>query len=180
MSKTQLPRNTLIKLIHTGQRVLGLDEDTYRDMLENITGLRSCAHEKMTDKKLTAVLAHMRERGFTASPVPPGQSRPAPPKSGGTKGRSFNAENLASAKQLGLVRGLWKRMYAFAIVHDVSDSALDAYCRRMVGKALMYCTTEQVQKLIECLKKWWQRAADPSHVAILENMLVDEAECVVQ
>ena len=174
MSKTQLPRNTLIKLIHTGKRALGLDDDTYRDMLENVTGLRSCAD--MSDKNLTAVLAHMREKGFAASPVPAGKARSAPAKS-----RGFNTDNLASSKQLGLVRGLWKRMYAFAIVHDVSDSALDAYARRMVGKALMYCTPGQCQKLIECLKKWWRRAANPVHVSLLENMLTEPgAEYVVQ
>lgn len=157
-----LPRNTLIKLIHTGQRTLGLDDETYRDMLEGITGLRSCGDRKMTPKKLTAMLARMRELGFDA--VPQAAAKPkARPKA-----------PLASPKQLGRVRGLWERMHAFAIVHDVSDAALDAYCRRMVGCHLGACTAAQGQRLIECLKQWWRRAANPDHVAALEAMLTEQ------
>lgn len=166
-----LPRNTLIKLIHTGQRALGLDDDTYRDMLEGITGLRSCGDRKMTPRKMTAVLARMRELGFDAAPQAAAKPKAAP------------KSPLASPRQLGLVRGLWQRMHAFAIVYDLSDKALDAYCRRMVGRSLGACTAAECQRLIECLKKWWARAATPQQAAALEAFLAPEspgADHVVQ
>lgn len=161
-----LPRNTLIKLIHTGQRTLGLDEETYRDMLEGITGMRSCGDKKMTPKKLTAVLVRMRELGFefTAQVVAKPKAVPKAP--------------LASPKQLGRVRGLWQRMHSFSIVHDVSDNAIDAYCRRMVGCHLGGCTGAQCQRIIECLKQWWRRAATPQQAEALEAFLAADAGAV--
>lgn len=169
MQQQYLPRNTLTKLIHTGRRALGLDDETYRAMLENITGLRSCGDKKMTQKNMTAVLTRMRELGFEAAPKSSVKSKAAP------------KTPLATPRQLGRVRGLWQRMYAFAIVHDSSDRALDAYCRRMLGCHLGACTAAQCQRLIECLKQWWRRSANPAHVAILENMLAgQDADHVVQ
>lgn len=161
MSQQYLPRNTLIKLVHTGQRALGLDDATYRDMLEGLTGLRSCGDRKMTQKKLTAVLARMRELGFSAASQ---AAAPKPPKS-----------PPASPKQLGRVRGLWQRMHGFGIVHDVSDQALDAYCRRMFGCPLGKCTISECRRLIECLKQWWRRAATPQQTAALEAFLTTDA-----
>ena len=163
MQQQYLPRNTLIKLIHTGQRTLGLDEETYRDMLESITGMRSCGDRKMTPKKLTAVLARMRELGFDAAPQARAKPKAAP------------KAPLASPRQLGRVRGLWQRMHSFSIVHDVSDSAMDAYSRRMVGCHLGACTGAQCQRLIECLKQWWRRAATPQQAEALEAFLATDA-----
>lgn len=157
MQQQYLPRNTLIKLIHTGQRALALDDATYRDMLETATGLRSCGDKKMTPKKLTAVLARMRELGFEPADKP--AQNPA------------RKSALAKPGQIGIVRALWQRMHAFAIVHDPSDRALDAYCKRMTGNTLGFCTVTECQRLIECLKKWWQRAATPAQIAALESLL---------
>ena len=156
MQQQYLPRNTLIKLIHTGQRALALDDATYRDMLETMTGLRSCGDKKMTEKKLTAVLARMRELGFE-----PAAAAQKPAKKSA----------LAKPGQMGIARALWRRMHAFAIVHDGSDRALDAYCKRMTGNTLGFCTVAECQRLIECLKQWWQRAATPAQIAALEAML---------
>jgi len=156
----QPARNELIKLIHTGRRALYLDDATYRDMLESITGLRSCADKKMTDKKLMVVVSHMRDRGFT-----PRQARPA---------------DLSTPQQRALAQALWDRMYAFAIVRDGSNEALNSYCRRMAGCHLGACTAAQCQLLIECLKLWWRRAANPAHVAMLEAMIAPGEEDVVQ
>lgn len=42
-------RNALLAQIHIGRKALGLDEDTYRDMLEAATGKRSCADMRLGD-----------------------------------------------------------------------------------------------------------------------------------
>ena len=124
-------------------------------MLENLTGLGSWGDRKMTQQKLSAGLTHMRALSFDPTPGKAVKLK-APP---------------ATQKQLGLVRGLWQRMYAFGIVRDASDRALNAYCLRMTGRMLGSCSVAQCQRLTECLKNWWQRAANPEHIAILESML---------
>lgn len=163
MQQQYLPRNTLIKLIHTGKRFLGFDDKTYRDTLKNFTGYESCGDRRMTEKHMLTVLAHMRERGFTPAPQ------------AGAKPKAAPKVPLASRKQLGRIRGLWQRMHFFSIVHDGSDSAMDAYCRRMVGCHLGACTGAECQRLIECLKQWWRRTATPQQAAALEAFLATDA-----
>lgn len=56
----------LIKAIHMGKRKLGMDNETYRQMLRGLTGLDSCS--QMTAHELKTVLFHMRQAGFSAQP----------------------------------------------------------------------------------------------------------------
>ena len=56
----------LIKAIHMGKRKLGMDTETYRQMLRGLTGLDSCS--QMTAHELKTVLFHMRQAGFSAQP----------------------------------------------------------------------------------------------------------------
>jgi len=162
--RNQPSRTDLIKIVQTGRRALGLDEETYRDMLENLTGLRSCGDKNMTPGKLALVAKHMRDCGFTPKRTPPAASS----ASAGLPGP------LVTQGQLALVHVLWGRMYDFGVVRNGSSDALNTYCRRMLGIPLAACTMEGCQKLIECLKKWWRRAADPDAVAILEDMVTGE------
>ena len=53
-------RNELAK-IHIGAKQLGLDEETYRDMLETVAGKLSAA--ELDERGRREVLAHLRERG---------------------------------------------------------------------------------------------------------------------
>ncbi|UOO89614.1 regulatory protein GemA [Vitreoscilla massiliensis] len=55
-------RKKLIAKIKIAQQQLGLDDDTYRDMLEGTVGKRSAA--QMTDKELTVVIEVMKSKGF--------------------------------------------------------------------------------------------------------------------
>ena len=83
----------LIKAIHMGKRRLGMDNETYREMLRNLTGLDSCS--QMTARELKYVLLHMRQAGFSPAPreaLPPRCRSAAPcgccclrPGSSGTK-----------------------------------------------------------------------------------------------
>ncbi|MBK0062404.1 MULTISPECIES: gp16 family protein [unclassified Acinetobacter] len=56
-------RNQRIAAIHMGKKQLGLDEDIYRDLLEQVTGKRSA--KDMTDDDLVKVLQHMEKLGFS-------------------------------------------------------------------------------------------------------------------
>lgn len=56
-------RNQRIAAIHMGKKQLGLDDDTYRDMLEQVTGKRSA--KDMTDDDLVKVIQHLDQLGFS-------------------------------------------------------------------------------------------------------------------
>lgn len=49
-------------LLHTAKRELGFDEDTYRDMLESVAGVRSSMD--LTLPKFQAVMTHLEACGF--------------------------------------------------------------------------------------------------------------------
>jgi phage gp16-like protein len=55
-------RKNRLAAIHMGKKALGLDDDTYRDMLEHVTGKRSA--KDMSDDHLVKVLQHMETLGF--------------------------------------------------------------------------------------------------------------------
>ena len=55
-------RRARLATIHMGKTALGLDDDTYRDMLESVCGVRSAADA--TDTGLVKVLRRMQSLGF--------------------------------------------------------------------------------------------------------------------
>ena len=55
-------RKNLIAKIHIGKSQLGLDDETYRQLLVNTTGKISCT--EMTEAELNAVLFAMTKKGF--------------------------------------------------------------------------------------------------------------------
>lgn len=56
-------RNHRLAAIHLGKKELGMDDDTYRDMLEQVTGKRSA--KDLNDDELVAVLKRYETLGFT-------------------------------------------------------------------------------------------------------------------
>lgn len=69
-------RRTLLAKVHIGAKALGLDDDTYRDMLEALTGQRSAG--KLSEKQLALVLAAMRKRGWNDEDPRPARKKPKP------------------------------------------------------------------------------------------------------
>ena len=135
-----------IVVIKTLQHKLNMDDATYRDGLEGLTGKRSST--ELTDAQLGRVLHWLRELDQQMS--------------GGSDG------------QIGLIRHLWGAMYRCGVIRDGRAPALDAYCRRMVRVPLNRCSPAQCQCLIECLKKWYRRSTLPEHIDLLDRMTVSE------
>jgi hypothetical protein len=54
--------NSQKALLHTARRALGLDDETYREMLFNVAGVRSSVD--LTLPKFQAVMMHLEECGF--------------------------------------------------------------------------------------------------------------------
>lgn len=55
-------RQKMLAKIHLAKKELGLDDDVYRDLLESVTGLRSCS--KMNKTQLENVITELKIKGF--------------------------------------------------------------------------------------------------------------------
>lgn len=70
------PRKTAIQLIHIAKSQLGLDDDTYRQMLNSTTGKNSCSKMDLTE--LQQVLDHLKTKGFKSKASRQHGQRPNP------------------------------------------------------------------------------------------------------
>ncbi|GAA5784661.1 gp16 family protein [Chitiniphilus shinanonensis] len=136
-------RKRLIRLIHVAKRELaplGLDDDTYRQMLENLTGKRSAA--ELTEAQLERVVAALKKRGFIVRPKV-GKQVP-----------------LADDDMSRMIRGLWLELHELGFVANAAETALLRYCQRQTGvSALQWLNGKQAETMIESLKKWRDREA---------------------
>jgi phage gp16-like protein len=149
-----------IKLIQIGRRQLQLDDDTYRALLR-----RLCAG-KESSKELTAyerkkVLAHYRASGFVVKPKP-GSARAA-------------EDGWARAPQMRKLRAMW---YVLAEAGHVEtpattqdcNAAIEAWAKARLNAAspqpalgaLRFASSEQMNELVEQLKRWLGRLGLPT------------------
>lgn len=133
-------RAALIKTIHIGKKELGLDTDTYRQMLLSATGVNSAGAMNMA--QLTKTLAVMKAKGFVVKP-----SR-----------KARTTRQLADYPQAKKLRALWLEMYAQGIVRDSSEEALRRWVKRETGvDGLQWLEADKASTAIEKLKKWQER-----------------------
>ncbi|EJL1650765.1 regulatory protein GemA [Salmonella enterica] len=135
-------RVRLIQFIHIAKNQLGIDTDTYRQMLLSITGESSTS--TMTPGQLNKVLNAMKEKGFRVKPA----------KKAGT------TRPLDDTPQVKKLRAMWLDMHAKGIVRDSSEAALQAWVKRETGvDSLKWLEPEMASHCIEKLKKWRARTA---------------------
>lgn len=152
-------RNTQIAKIKIAKKNLGMDEDTYRGMLEMVTGKRSAADLDFHQRN--AVLHHLEKNlGWKPSRKKYG------PKSRQSKKESveFLGETIVlerPRKSMGdKIRALWIEMHKQGIVKNASESALMGYVKRMTKgqyEAPQFCDDAAAWRIIESLKKWQAR-----------------------
>ncbi|MBW8285771.1 MAG: regulatory protein GemA [Rhizobium sp.] len=132
-----------IAAIHVAKKQLGLDDDTYRAKLANITGKSSV--KDMTEAERQKVLTVLRNDGFR-----PAESKPA--------------KGLAG-KYASKLQALWIAAYNLGVVHDRRDAALLAFVKRQTGldhtRFLHY--PDDARAAIEALKGWLKREAGVSY-----------------
>lgn len=138
-----------LKLVHIGRRDLGLDDDMYRDLLEQITGKRSAKGQ--SDVQLNAVVAEMKRRGFK----PKRSNRPK-----------------ARAAEVAKIRAIWLTMFDQGFVRSNTDVAINTYVKRMTktgnGQGVdraEWLKPEQASMVLEALKKWHYRCMADAIVA---------------
>jgi|GEM_PF-549639 len=129
------PRTRLIRLIHVAQREMQLDDETYRALLKNATGLSSCGD--MNEVQLEQVVAKMKGGGFQ-------------PRS--------RASAEAKHGQAALIVALWIDLWMLAAVSDRQDSALDAFVKGQTGvEKMLWLSPSQANSVVEALKAWCKR-----------------------
>lgn len=133
---------SLTAAIHIAKAQLGMDDETYRAFLANLTGKDSCA--KLTTREKGRVLDEMKRCGFQYS-----------------KGKDARrGKPLVRDPQARKIRALWLAMADAGIVRDRSEKALAAYMRRITGRTLVDASVKQCQAVIETLKAWFDRCDD--------------------
>lgn len=135
-------KHRLIQLIHIARSDLRMDEDTYRQMLQGLTGKASTKGMDVT--QLNRVMESMKSKGFRVKPT----------------GKAKSAIPMDSHPQSKKIRALWLEMASMGIVRDSSEQALALWVKRETGiSALRWLSNEQASSVIEKLKKWQRRAA---------------------
>lgn len=107
----------LIKAIQTGRRKLGLSDEEYRALLEDISGTNST--KAFNPYQLKKVLRCLREAGF----------------------------HTAIAPQLRKIRSLWFSMYDEGIINSKTEQSISAYIRRITKKSINTCDTKTFSAL---------------------------------
>lgn len=127
--------------IHIAKEQLGLDDETYRDMLFTIGRVRSSADLDYAGRR--KVLEHMKSRGYR-----PGRGR-----------GSRYADDPLSRKIL----ALWLEMRDQGVIENASNAALRAFLKRQTGvERLEWLNNKQADVVIESLKSWLEREAPGS------------------
>ncbi|MGL6458835.1 gp16 family protein [Aeromonas hydrophila] len=142
----------LLKLVQVGRRELGLDEEEYRALLEQVTGVRSA--KGMSASKLDAVITAMKGLGFKVKGGAQVAGRRSPPSSA-----------KVQAPEVRKLRAIWITMKQDGLLHDGSEDALGSFIRRMTASAnggvgisrAEWLTSFQAERVLEALKKWHGR-----------------------
>jgi phage gp16-like protein len=134
--------------IHIGKKDLGLDDDTYRDILREAGRVESSAD--LDYRGRMAVLERFKELGWRP------KCRARAPGTG-DRGKRLSRP-LADDPQSKKIRALWLDLHAAGKVRDSSERALASYCKRMTGRdALQWLSTGEASRVIEALKQWLER-----------------------
>lgn len=142
----------LLKLVQVGRRELGLDEEEYRALLEQVTGVRSA--KGMSASKLDAVITAMKGLGFKVKGGAQVAGRRSPPSSA-----------KVQAPEVRKLRAIWITMKQDGLLHYGSEDALGSFIRRMTASAnggvgisrAEWLTSFQAERVLEALKKWHGR-----------------------
>ena len=124
------------------RKELGLDEETYRSVLERLTGHRSA--KDCDDRQLGLVLDEFKAKGWTPRVV---------------AGRRAPVGKPVADPAVRKARALWISLAQLGVVRDRRESALQAFAARQLKVERMeWADKARVYKLIEALKAMAERA----------------------
>ena len=131
-----MARDPLLARIHIAKKELGLDDDTYRDVLERVTGNRSSS--KLTEPARLKVIAEFKRMGWK----------------GFTKGRKRSDKPYVRK-----VFALWGELKRAGIWREDSQKSLRNFVKKLTGcDDPEWLDYGQASQVIEALKKMKERA----------------------
>jgi phage gp16-like protein len=144
MDRPDNRRRAELAAIHVAKAQLGLDDPTYRAIVERVSAkfrrdpVSSSA--QLDSRERTALIEELRAHGFRR--VTP-RSAPAP-------------GSLQESK----IRAIWQALADAGALKDSSEKALLKFVRRVAHRdALAWLTADDANKVIEGLKAWHARHA---------------------
>ncbi|MCB2381260.1 regulatory protein GemA [Shewanella sp. SR1] len=174
-------KKRLITLINVAKGSLQLDEAIYRAMLKNATGKDSL--RAMNLPELEQALEVFKQKGFK----PIGSKQEATNNKTAVKRRLSPAAGKSKLASIDKIRAIWITMGHHLVIQDNSESALDAYVRRMTLRsritnnqtqgvdATAWMTEPQAYKVLESLKNWHKRVLIERIIARGERLKMNEA-----
>lgn len=164
-------KKRLITLINVAKAALQLDEAIYRAMLKHATGKESL--RAMNLPELEQALEVFKQKGFK------------PTLNSHKKRRLSPAAGSSKVASIDKIRAIWITMGHHLVIQDNSESALDAYVRRMTHKASQqpwghgvdtaaWLTEAQAYKVLESLKNWHKRVLIERIIARGERLKMNE------
>lgn len=157
--------------LHIAKKELGLDDPTYRTILQRLTGQESA--KGLSEVQIGVVLDELKAKGWTPKASP----------RAGPKGPSTRAADHPVAKK---ARALWISLWDLGEVRDPSEAALEAFARRQLGCERMQWSDQGLSyKLIEALKAWggragWKYPANSSLSTIKSRLLSAQYRRLIQ
>lgn len=146
-------KKKLIKLINVGRNTLQLDEPTYRAMLN--AEVHKDSLRQMTLGELEQISHLLKSKGFKPTSKTNKQ---------GVKRRLSQPSGQAKHPVIDKIVAVWITMGHHLVVTDPSESALDAYVRRMTKRSagdgvdsVRWLDNEGAYKVLESLKRWHRR-----------------------
>jgi phage gp16-like protein len=140
-------RRGMIAKVKVAQKQLGLDEDTYRALLQRVTGKRSAADLNVAE--LEAVIGDLVDHGFKPTVIVGGNIN------AGKTAAIARADHPSARK----ARAMWISLHQLGVVRDPSEKALEAFAARQLKiDRLQWADVGDVYKLIEALKAMAERA----------------------
>ena len=143
----------LIQLIHIAKQKLGMDELSYRLMLQNLTGKQST--KTMSIAELMKVMHEMEQKGF---------------KKTVRKTRSPSTQSaVGKSRIITKIRAVWIVMAKAGIVRDGSEQALNRFAVGIINRDLakqgnnlrmlnlQSLNDDQAGIVLERLKQWHRR-----------------------
>lgn len=159
--KSDNGRRALLAKVHLAKKDLRLDDETYRDVLERITGRRSSAECSVGE--LETLVAHFRAQGFVPKVVGGGKSGTA-----SVPARRRAADHPVAKK----ARAMWISLHQLGVVENPSEQALEAFAKRQLGVERMQWMDQSLgYKLVEALKDWAKRECWDQDLAGIEKKL---------
>ncbi|MEL6487554.1 MAG: regulatory protein GemA [Pseudomonadota bacterium] len=126
-------RRVMLAKVHIGKKDLGLDDDDYRQILQDETGHSSAGDCDVA--QLDRVVRRFEARGWKPLPKARGGARPA---------------SHPMAKK---ARALWISLHQLGVVRERDEKALEAFAKRQLKcEKLAWAKQSHGGKLIEALK----------------------------